>query len=187
MKFLFLFPVLLSQSAQLCQRQQEFSACSTKAATQISTCSAEVSGAVTTSLYGCLCKQNKAMLDCYDLCLDDPQLVLQKKTQLESVNAVCAVTVLTTDAATSTSTSTAKSTAGPTVMTRDAATTSPSVESSKTAPSASETARSPSQSPGIAARRPVSTAGARSQPSEVVLNAGDRGCIFALLILIFAI
>lgn len=184
MKYLLLFPVFISQ-AQLCQRQEEFSACSTKAATQISLCSSEVSGPVTSSLYGCLCKQNKAMMDCYELCLDgdpelnlDPQLVQQKESQMQSVNAACAVSVATT-----TSTSTASATATRAITARSTTVTStadfeiPTSEiDSSTAPDSSAS-RSPTRT-GVAAVRTISTVG-RSQPTGVVLDSASRD--FALV------
>jgi hypothetical protein len=172
----------LSQAPQLCQRQTEFSACNSKAAIQISTCSTEVSGPVSSALYGCLCKQNQAMLDCYDLCLDDPQLVMQRDSQLQNVNAACAVKVDSTTEKSATATKSAtESTAKPKPTTTSSATRLQEPESEST------TSIGDKPKTGNAGGRTISSVPARTQPAGIVLDSGERASVAGMLLVLLAL
>ncbi|KAI8902372.1 hypothetical protein BC833DRAFT_640340 [Globomyces pollinis-pini] len=81
----------MSIGPQLCAKQTEFMNCNTKAMLGISKCSASVQGQPNNEFYKCLCESQQTQMKCYDICLDDPNLMLQKQIQMDQGIGDCKV------------------------------------------------------------------------------------------------
>ena len=91
MLLILLLSTAIAQSAQLCSKPVEYSSCTTDAHKQMASCSAKVVGNPTATYYRCLCEGQNALVSCYSICGDDPNLQLQLPTAQRDAASSCKV------------------------------------------------------------------------------------------------
>jgi hypothetical protein len=81
--------MVAGQAAVQCSQPVQYSTCTTEAHQQMAKCSSNVSGSPTGAYYRCLCTGKQALVTCYTICGDDPNLQLQLPTTQRDADAAC--------------------------------------------------------------------------------------------------
>ena len=86
--FVTVFAFLVDVTLQ-CSQMVQYTQCTTKAANDMASCSAIVVDVPTFEFWDCVCKGQNTLMNCYPICSDNKEMMLQYQSQLQNKQSTC--------------------------------------------------------------------------------------------------